>query len=360
MTPGRSRVEGLTPVDRRAVLAAACLLPFAPLPSRAAVERRFWVNVNFQGLDGGSTLPGREGTDYFAATPADLADVATRTTGPSRLPFRWERLQPVPGGPLDPTYLGHIAGVADAAAGVKRAVILDCHNYMRRSVDGKDRTLGAKDGVLTSAHLADLWYRLASALASHPGVAGWDIMNEPHDLGDGQDLAAIMQGSVDAIDAVESRKAIFVEGDRWSSAAHWVEANPGYPLRDTHDRITYSAHCYADPDASGTHFDYAALVKAGIPDTVLVDRTRGFAAWCADRKLRGHIGETNVGTDDPRWLTVLDKGLTFWESAGLPVNLWLYGSRFGASPFNLCPVDGVEAPQWRVIAPHVHSGGTGQ
>ena len=145
-------------------------------------------------------------------------------------------------------------------------------------------------------------------------------------------------------------KTIFVEGDSWSSADHWVAANPGYPLRDAHDRITYSAHCYADRDASGTHFDYAALVAAGIPDTVLVDRTRGFLAWCVARNLRGNIGETNVGRDDPRWNVVLEKALTAWKAGGVSANLWFYGSRFGANPFNLYPVDGVEAPQWRTVA----------
>ncbi len=349
-----SRNTDPTAIDRRALLAGACLLPLASGGARAAsADPRFWVNVNFQGLEGGSKIPGREGTDYFAASPDDLRYLAARTTGPSRLPFRWERLQRELGGPLDPTYLKEMSSVVDAAARVDRAVFLDCHNYMRRSVSGVDHIVGAKDGVLTGQHLADLWHRLATALAGHPGIAGWDIMNEPHDLGDGQDLATIMQLSVDAIDAVETRKAIYIEGDRWSSAANWVAANPNYPMRDAHDRITYSAHCYPDLDASGTHFDYAALVKAGIPDTVLVDRTRGFARWCAERKLRGHIGETAVGRDDPRWSAVLDKGLAFWRQSGIPVNLWLFGAHFGSNPYNLYPVDGVEAPQWRVIERHL-------
>ncbi len=340
--------------DRRAVLGAVCLLPMAlHAAASARNDRSFWINVNFQGLEGGSTIPGRAETDYFVPSPEDLAYVAARTTGPSRLPFRWERLQRSPGGPLDPTYLGEIASVADAAARVNRSVFLDCHNYMHRLVDGTDRTVDAKDGVLTRQHLADLWHRLATALARHPGIAGWDLMNEPQALNDGQNLAAIMQLSVDAIDAVETRNTIYVEGDGWSSAANWVAKNPGYPLRDAHDRITYSAHCYPDPDASGTHYDYAALTKAGLPETVLVDRTRGFFKWCTDRKLRGHIGEINVGTDDPRWSAVLDAGLSFWRQNCLPVNLWLFGAHFGSNPYNLYPVDGVEAPQWRVIARHL-------
>lgn len=339
-------------LDRRSFLVAAGLLPLTRGVGRAAPAPAFWINVNFQGLEGGSTVPGRAGTDYFVASPRDLEYVAARTTGPSRLPFRWERLQHKPGGPLDRTYLGEITSVADAAARLGRAVFLDCHNYMGRNVDGTDRVVDARDGVLTRDHLADLWHRVATALKRHPGVQGWDIMNEPHDLGDGQDLPAIMQAAVDAIDAAETSKTIYVEGDRWSSAANWVAANPRFPLRDVHDRLVYSAHCYPDADASGTHYDYASLVQAGLPDTVLVDRTRDFVKWCRDHGVRGHIGETSVGTDDPRWLTVLDKGLSFWKESGIPASLWFYGANFGANPYNLFPVDGVEAPQWRVVERH--------
>ena len=52
-------------------------------------------------------------------------------------------------------------------------------------------------------------------------------------------------------------------------------------------------------------------------------------------------------------MTVLEKGLAFWQRTGLSVNLWFYGAHFGANPFNLFPVDGVEAPQWAVVARHV-------
>ena len=337
-------------LSRRGVLLGACLLPLGF--GRAEATARPWpffVNVNFQGLEGGSVLPGREGTDYFAASPADLAYVAARADGPSRLPFKWERLQPQPGGPLDAVYLSQIKSVADAAARLKRTLILDCHNYMHRLVDGANRTVDGRDGVLTRHHLADLWTRVASAFAGHRGVSGWDVMNEPQGLNDGQDLAAIMQAAVDAIDKVETSKLIYVEGDGYSSAERWVAANPRYPLEDRHDRIVYSAHCYPDPDGSGTHFDYAALAAHGIPDTVLVDRTRGFAQWCADRRLRGHIGETNVGIDDPRWLDVLRQGLSFWKAKGIPASLWMYGANFGPNPYNLFPVSGREAAQWSVV-----------
>lgn len=340
-------------LSRRAFLAGSALL----LPWRvgraearsAQADWPFFINVNLQGMEGGSKLPGRAGTDYFVPTLADFHYLADRTSGPARVPFSWERLQPELGGPLDRVYLAEIRSVADAAAKLNQAVLIDCHNYMHRLVGGTDRYVDGKDGVLTRDHLADLWSKLASSLRDHPGIAGWDIMNEPQGLTDGQDLAAIMRASVAAIDAVETSKIILIEGNNYSSAARWRASNRGYPIEDRHDRLVYSAHCYADHDASGTHFDYASLAAHGIPNTVLADRSADFARWCQENDVRGHIGETNVGIDDPGWLDVLSKGLDFWKSAGLPVNLWLYAANFGPNPFNLFPDAGHDAPQWVAI-----------
>lgn len=336
-------------VTRRAVVGGIGLAALAVARPVRAAEPPL-ISVNLQGPEGGSRIPGRAGTDFFFPEPEDFAWLAPRTRGPYRLPFRWERLQPEPGGPLDPAYRAGLEAAANAAARTGRAVILDCHNYMHRLVGGVDRTVDARDGHLTRAHFADLWQRTASVFKDHPGVASWDLMNEPQGLADGQDVAAIMAEAVAAIDAVETRKTIVVEGDHYSAADGWAERNPAYPLADRHGRIVYSAHCYPDADGSGTHFAYADLIAHGIPETVLVDRTRGFADWCRMHGVKGAIGETNVGTDDPRWLNVLDAGLAFWASRGLPVHLWLYARRFGANPYNLYSEGGVEAPQWHVVA----------
>ena len=353
----RNQPAGLS---RRALLAAvpAMLLPGSLRTAQAATwSWQFYANVNFQGLEGGSVVPGVEGTNYFAASAADLRYVALRSNGASRLPFLWERLQPTIGGPLDQTYLSQIISVANAAASVGRTIFLDCHNYMHRKVNGVDRYVDNPDGVLTRAHLADLWTKIAQACLSNPGVSGYDIMNEPQGpfgaRGYSADLAAIMQASVDAIGTVDSTRAIFIEGKAWSSAANWVTNNPSYPLVDRFDRLVYSAHCYPDYDASGTHFDYASQVSHNIPTTVLVDRTTGFAQWCKKNQVRGHIGETNVGIDDTRWLAVLDAGLAFWKSQNIPVNLWMYGANFGSNPYNLYPYAIAEPWQWSVIRKYI-------
>ena len=346
-------------LNRRSLLlgvgafASACGLRRPVLAGTARDEPRFFLSLNLQGLEGGSKLPGVAGTDYFVPSPSDLAGVAARTTGPWRLPFSWERLQPTVAGPLDELYLGQMKSVADAAAALQRSVILDCHNYMHRLVDGTDRYVDGSDGILTRAHLADLWFRIATHFGRHPGVAGWDIMNEPQ--GSHGPLAKIMRAVVSAIDAAETRKTIYVDGGRYSSAAGWGADNPEYPLVDAHDRIVYSAHCYPDFNGSGTHFDYASELAHNIPDTVLVDRSRNFLQWCHTHKVRGHIGETNVGIDDPRWSGVLERGLGFWKDNNIPVDLWLYARNFGPNPYNLFPYSGVWPPQWAIMEKIVES-----
>ncbi len=346
-------------LSRRTLLAHSPLLFLRSVKAAEAAtwNWQFFVNVNFQGLEGGDTVPGVIGTNYFAPSASDLSYVSARCSGASRLPFRWERMQPTIGGALDPTYLSQIMTVAMSAASYGSTVILDCHNYMHRTVNGKDRYIDNPDGVLTRAHLADLWQKIAKAFVNVPGISGYDIMNEPQGPfgsgGSSANLAAVMQASVDAISAVDRNKAIFVEGNGWSSAEHWVQNNPSYPLYDKYDRIVYSAHCYPDYDASGTHFDYASQISHNIPTTILADRSTGFAQWLSSKKLRGHIGETNVGIDNPLWLDTLDIGLSFWMSHNIPVNLWLYGAYFGQNPYNLFPYAGSPSLQWSIIKKYV-------
>jgi hypothetical protein len=336
----------------------------------------FFANVNFQGMDGGDVVPGVVGTNFFQASSDDLAYVKNRANGPSRIPFLWERLQPVLGGPLDQTYLGELKNIADAALALGVQVFFDCHNYMRRISYSQTTTapftisgyhgVDNPDGFCTRAHLADMWVKVATFFYGHQGVYGYDLMNEPTDAnsfgthagqsGSNQiDLPVIMQAVVDAIDAVDPVKVLFVEGNFYSTCKNWVSSNPGYPLIDRNNRIVYSAHCYPDPDQSGQQFSYAQCV-AGITAnggngqqltaTTLVDNSTAFVNWCQANGVRGHIGETNVGVDDVRWLTVLENGLNFWKTNKIGVNLWLFGANFGNNPYNLYPYGGSQIATW--------------
>jgi len=76
-----------------------------------------------------------------------------------------------------------------------------------------------------------LWTKLAGALAGHAGLAGYDIMNEPHDLGAGV-WSKAAQAAVNGIRSVDINTTIYVEGTQWASAYTWPRANGGLKITD--------------------------------------------------------------------------------------------------------------------------------
>jgi hypothetical protein len=126
-------------------------------------------------------LPGVYGTDYAFDTAAAFLAIAGRGHEVIRLPFRWERIQPVRNAPLNATELARLRGVVADIRAAGMTAILDVHNYARYIVSGgAEQVLG--DGNLTQDHLVDLWARLSVAFRGNPGIYAYGLMNEPHDL----------------------------------------------------------------------------------------------------------------------------------------------------------------------------------
>src|SRR3954451_25449965 len=126
-----------------------------------------------------------------------------------RLPFRWERIQPDPGGPLDAAELGRLQAVVQRADSAGLKVILDVHNfgaYMLSDGDqGVRRAIGSAE--LPSAQFADLWRRLSEAFDGVPGVLGYDLMTEPVYLAGDDDPAGARiweSASQEAVDAIRA------------------------------------------------------------------------------------------------------------------------------------------------------------
>src|SRR5260370_35935996 len=102
--------------------------------------------------------------------------------------LRWERLQPVLRGPLDPNYL---AGAKNNIAWAKAhgdKLILDIHNYGRYKLTENgglntytlDNSYGGV-GKAAGADLADLWIRLSNEFRDEGTVYAHHLMNEPLD-----------------------------------------------------------------------------------------------------------------------------------------------------------------------------------
>ncbi|MEA2525138.1 MAG: endoglucanase [Thermomicrobiales bacterium] len=309
--------------------------------------------MNLAGAEfGDSALPGTYGRDYTYPTASEYDYYASKGLTLIRLPFRWERIQPVLGGPLDATELARLdKQVANARARGMR-LILDVHNYgryRRADASGTLRThvIGAADGTVPVSAFQDLWQRLASHYASESTVWAYGLMNEPHDMG-ATSWKEIAQAAVDAIREVDGRHTILVSGDCWSGAWTWARCNADLLLSDPANNLVYEAHQYFDRDGSGR---YANSYEAdGATPTIGADRLRPFADWLAANGVRGFVGEFGAPNSDPRWQAVLDTFLGSLVEHGIGGTAWAGGPWWPTSyTLRLNPVNGQDQPQIKTI-----------
>ncbi|MGZ5888826.1 MAG: cellulase family glycosylhydrolase, partial [Ramlibacter sp.] len=391
-------------VRRRLLLQAATAAAVAPAltgclwnESQAAAGPPPAMGTNLSGLEwaqpgirrGGSTLPNLH---FTAPRRAEVAWLAANGFRKNRLPVLWELLQPVlfdarpdaatralvgePGG-FHPLYAQLITDVLDAHAAVGATCILDLHNYcryrdFRYAADGsvpglqkgptplhraytenpagvQERIFALAPGAtLTQAHFADLWTRAAQRWKDHPGLAGWGLMNEPHDLpapgrtepGDGgnEDLAiwpAYARAGIEAIRKVDRRLPIYVAGNGWSAATALAESNPGFPLAG--ENLVYEVHLYLDAASSGHAFDYDAEVRKGysaglghrpIDADTGAKRLEPAVRWARKHGARLALTEIGMPVDDERWQAMFQKTVTHALRNGVEVMSWMGGSHW--------------------------------
>lgn len=316
------------------------------------------IGVNLSALENGHRIPGAANVDYALPTAAEFDFLRSKNLTLVRLPFKWERLQPIRSGPLDRTYLGYTrAAVAKAAAhGMK--IVLDCHNY---GGYGTDKIGG---GVVTNANLADLWSRLAAAFTGNSAIAGYDIMNEPSDMPSLSSWPAAAQAAINAIRAVDTETPIYVEGNNYSSAFTWIEQNPTlHQLEDPSHLLVFSAHTYLDRDSSGTHYNWSKEVDAGdqltgrpLDTNIGVRRVAGFVKWLRQHGLNGDIGETGAGQDDPNWLVALDKEIDFLRHNNVTFIYWNLGPYYTSYPYSIEPdLTGIDKVQVAVLTKYTNA-----
>jgi endoglucanase len=352
-------------MNRRHFLATpAALLALGPATSAAAPREgekpaSLW-GVSLAGPEFGTHLPtfsnnnpGVFGRDYTYNSERTVAYFCDRGLSLLRLPLRWERLQPTPGGPLDAEELGRLRTFLGWAGKHGGKVILDLHNYGRYTLarGGRptsciiDQKMG-EETPITRAHFADLWRRLSREFAAHPTVHAYGLMNEPHDLG-ASDWQAISQHAVDTIRAEKDRKLLLVAGDDWSSAERWVRANGPRPwIKDPVNQIAYEAHCYFDVDHSGKYqHSYDAERKAD-PHIQRrgVARLMPFVGWCLVNEVRGLVGEFGIPADEPGWREGLSAFLALLDRAGLDGCYWAAGEWWGDYRLSLQPTNDFRTP----------------
>jgi endoglucanase len=381
----------------------------APAPAPSPAPSGSSMGTNLSGLEwaapglryGLSTAPN---INITMPRKADVALLASVGFLKNRLPISWEMLQPtlastfsaaressaigLPGA-FHEGYAQMIDFVLDSHAALGAKCIIDLHNYGRYQdfvyqSDGSVRGLvvpsspelrpytsdntqvrvrivsKAPGATLRVSDLVDFWTRAAKRWASHQGLAGFGLMNEPHDLpgvgslvesyGGQEDLTIwplYAQAAVDAIRSVTASAPIYVSGNQWDSAMALSSANPGYPLRGT--GLIYEVHMYLDASSSGANFDYDIEVakgySAGGSGSIGVDtgvqRLTSAVNWAKANNVGLALTETGMPIDDPRWAEMFSRAVVYARSNGVEVYSWMGGAHW---PIRAYPINHV--PTW--------------
>ncbi|HKT02787.1 MAG TPA: cellulase family glycosylhydrolase, partial [Rugosimonospora sp.] len=211
----------------------------------------------------GAGNPGRYGLDYRYEAGPVYQDLAARGLRLIRLAVTWERLQPVPFGPLAGAELARVRAALGEARRAGLAVLVDLHGYgYFTSGRGQRRRLGSTQ--LPTTALADFWRRMAVALAHAPGVAGFGLLNEPTLLAASGRAGARLwerasQQAVTAIRGTGSRAVLTVSGYMPMNPLAWGGMDPTAWIHDPLHRVAYESHAYFDTDSTGYYRDSYAV-----------------------------------------------------------------------------------------------------
>jgi len=294
------------------------------------------------------TLPGTIDVTYtYAADPQRYIDFVAQGQVLFRIPFLWERIQRTALGALSAPDLAGVHAMVRAATQAGGKVILELHNYAR--YNGTPMVAG------DAAKFSDVWSRLATQFRWHPGVYGYEIMNEPHDLANGTIWPTLAQAATNAIRAVDTKTKIIVGGDDWSTAAFWRDNNEDLAITDPTGNLIYAAHQYFDPDHSGT---YAAAYSTY--PYIGIERVQPFVAWLQAHGQQGILTEYGVPpTAD--WTTVLDYFMLY--ISGIPEivggTAWAAGPWWGDYALSLEYPAIPTNPQMAVLARYPTARGSG-
>ena len=332
----------LSPTARRLLGAALSLCLSAPALAKPLPLTGF----NLAGAEFGR-LPGRPGTDYFYPSESDVGVLLSHGANVFRLPFRWERLQPTLGAPLDEAELGRLLATIKLITDAGARVIVSPHNYARY----RDQVLWSPDVPI--AAFAGFWADLAGTLRDNSLVA-FGLMNEPHDI----DVMTWREAAGAALAAIRGRGAtnlVLVPGAAWTGGHNWASPDHGVSnavamadIRDPLDNFAYEIHQYLDADYSGTHAQCGA-------DNVGVQALEGVTDWLARHRAKGFLAEFG-STADATCLRAMDSMLSFVEahpSAWMGWTYWAAGSWWGDNWMSAQPRDGSDPPQLTTLMKHM-------
>ncbi|HEX2283109.1 MAG TPA: cellulase family glycosylhydrolase, partial [Thermomicrobiales bacterium] len=248
--------------------------PQAPVLERHTDIAGIQVNGGEFGAPSGITAlsvfsnanPGRYDIDWHYDSQATFSYLASRGLREVTIPFRWERIQPAPGGGLDPAELGRLEAAIGRARGAGLEAVPMVANYgaywLHDPLTGSGIRRPIGGAQITIAHFADLWRRLSAALDDESGIAAYGLMREPIGQPGGsiRDQAkvweAASQAAVNAIRANGDDELLLVPGYRYSNTHNWPTQHPSSWVKDPLNNYLYEAHHYWDAQHSGDYQSY--------------------------------------------------------------------------------------------------------
>jgi len=303
------------------------------------------TGVNLSGAEFGSgDIPGSVFHNYVWDGPKDAEYFIGKGMNIYRIPFLWERMQLVAGGPLETAQLTYLHQLVNYLTNNSAYSLLDPHNY--------GSYFGGKIGQSSSSIslFADLWFKLANEFKNNPYVI-FGLMNEPNN----QNITIWEKAAQEAILAIRATGAtntITVPGNNWTGADTWIEtsAKEMINIYDPADNFVYEVHQYLDIDSSGTH-------NTCVSATIGSQRLYNFTMWLKENKKKALLGEFGAGKDAmcgaalTDILTFMDKNDDVWFGW----TYWSGGPWWGDWYFsNLTPNStGEDRPQMQYIQPHI-------
>jgi hypothetical protein len=222
----------------------------------------FGIGPNLGIGSGGSFSNDNPGTydETYRYESSEMFELlATRCLDLIRLPFRWERIQPVLGAPLDRDEVDRLRAALLRADQAGLDAIPTVMNYGAYWLGEDETGSGVRHPIgsdqVSIADFADLWTRLTDALSDLPNIVAWGLMNEPVDMpGGAAGWEVASQGAVDAIRRQGDDRIIMVPGYDFSTVVHFPSRHPEGPwINDPLGLVRYEAHHYFDHDMSGSY-----------------------------------------------------------------------------------------------------------
>lgn len=274
--------------------------------------------TNLVGMEGGYGFDAAAGpipnTDYAVHSNSIVDYLASRQINVIRLLFSWERMQSTLNGPIPAATTGNYKAyfddfkrVVDYATNAKgMTVIMEPWQSGSNGDTGGPTWRGNRvgGGVVTSAHFADFWSKMAATFASNPR-ASIGLVNEPNSMSTMTWFGAA-QAAVTAIRASGFGGEILVPGNGWTGAGDWTSAGydtaspqrsnaygwlnargVGQPLLDPLGKLVVGVHSYADTNAGGGSTQVAST-------TISRERVKVTVDWARANGLKVFVGEIGM------------------------------------------------------------------